>query len=619
MCWALFRNNRMNFLTRLTAESPFFILLQDLFRETKRLAISSLLVMIVLGFLQGIGLLLLIPLLAFLGITDGSPPSGPIATLLSFFFDALGLPRQLLPVLLLYVLLVTTQAALTRWQTVLTSRLNLTFMAALRHSFYVKLTHVRWLFFTRKRLSDFTQMLMTDINQIGSMTNNLLNLGIAGITASAYLALSLYLSWSLTLLTCVCAGVLALLVKHYQKAAHQTGKRTFNYRQALYAALHEHLGGLKVIKSYGAESEHINHFSNTLTALDDEKLRYAYDHSGQSMWLSIGSVVLLSLLLYVAIEVMNLSIAALLMLIFLYARFIPRVTAIQNTLHHLTHALPTFMAFKRLQEELQAAAEPVAQGSKQPIALKHALRFNDVTFRYQPDQLTPTLANISFDVAAGQTTALVGLSGAGKSTVADMVLGLLEPESGHIYVDDLPLAGATIPSWRAHISYVPQDTFLFHDTVRANIQWTHPLATAADIREALRQAAADFVWDLPDGLDTVVGERGVRLSGGERQRIALARALLRKPTLLILDEATSALDTEHEQRIQQAIENLHGNLTILLITHRLSTVRQADHILVLEKGKLIEQGSWNTLMAQPKGRFRSMAEPFDSAPPSPIA
>jgi ATP-binding cassette subfamily C protein len=184
-------------------------------------------------------------------------------------------------------------------------------------------------------------------------------------------------------------------------------------------------------------------------------------------------------------------------------------------------------------------------------------------------------------------------------------MGLVAPTDGTIFIDGRPLAGELVYNWRSSIGYVPQETFLFHDTIRGNLQLVRPNAEEGELWEALRHAAADtFVAAFPDGLDTVVGDRGVRLSGGERQRIALARALLRKPTVLILDEATSSLDTENERRILDAIEGLHGELTMVVIAHRLSTIRRADSIVVLEQGRIVETGTWVSLSQKEGGRFR---------------
>ena len=231
------------------------------------------------------------------------------------------------------------------------------------------------------------------------------------------------------------------------------------------------------------------------------------------------------------------------------------------------------------------------------------VRFDGVAFDYRDDGAAPALGGVDFDIAEGHTTAIVGPSGGGKSTIVDLLTGLLEPTRGRILVDGRPLRPEHLKAWRDAIGYVAQDTFLFHDSVRANLLWAKPDATESDLWDALGlAAAADFVRSLPEGLDTVVGDRGALLSGGERQRLALARALVRQPRLLILDEATSSLDSENETRIQAAIDGLHHRMTIVVITHRLSTVRDADLIHVIDRGRLVESGTWEAL-AVANGRF----------------
>jgi ATP-binding cassette, subfamily C, bacterial len=232
------------------------------------------------------------------------------------------------------------------------------------------------------------------------------------------------------------------------------------------------------------------------------------------------------------------------------------------------------------------------------------------------------LSHVHLTVAARETTAIVGPSGAGKSTIADLLMGLVTPGSGLVTVDGVPLSPEVLRSWRTQIGYVPQETLIFHDTVLANLQWANPDANDEDIWRALALAAADdFVRTLPEGLRTVLGDRGVLVSGGERQRLSLARALLRRPSLLILDEATSSLDSENERRIQAAIEGLHEQITIVVITHRLSTIRNADLIHVIDNGRVVESGSWEAL-ASSGGRFRALCEAqgvplrtFDAAMP----
>jgi ATP-binding cassette, subfamily C, bacterial len=200
---------------------------------------------------------------------------------------------------------------------------------------------------------------------------------------------------------------------------------------------------------------------------------------------------------------------------------------------------------------------------------------------------------------------LIGASGSGKTTLADIAAGLLCPDAGRVLVDGAPLGDAA-PAWRSRIGYVGQETFLIHDTIRANLLWARPDASEAQLRESLRRADAHrFVDALPGGLETVVGDRGACLSGGERQRLALARALLREPALLVLDEATSSLDGASERRVMQAVRALRGRLAILVVTHRLSLLRAGDLVHVLERGGVVESGRCDALLAA-NGRLAAL-------------
>lgn len=269
--------------------------------------------------------------------------------------------------------------------------------------------------------------------------------------------------------------------------------------------------------------------------------------------------------------------------------------------------LPTFETAKQLEKECLAAQEHLPEDDFQKIELKSGVEFRDVSFCYASARDCYAVDKVNFLLVAGTTNAFVGVSGAGKSTLVDLLIGLLKPVEGSILVDNENLQDSLRP-WRSSIGYVPQDSFLLNASIRDNLLWACPKATEEDMWEALQMAAAeDFVRRMANGLETIVGDRGVRLSGGERQRIVLARALLRKPSVLILDEATSSLDMENEKHIQQAIDGLQGKLTIVIVAHRLSTIENADQIFVFEQGKKVEQGTYQLLMDDKNSRFSSLA------------
>jgi ATP-binding cassette subfamily B protein/subfamily B ATP-binding cassette protein MsbA len=240
----------------------------------------------------------------------------------------------------------------------------------------------------------------------------------------------------------------------------------------------------------------------------------------------------------------------------------------------------------------------IRTGGQPFTTLRDAIVLDDVSLRYSPD-LPVALSSIQLRIGRGQTIALVGSSGAGKSSIADLLVGLYDPTGGCILIDGVDLRSIHLASWQNRLGVVSQDTFLFNASIANNISFGVDDASREDIIEAATKAqAAGFIADLPEGYDTKIGERGYRLSGGQRQRISLARAILRKPELLILDEATSALDSQSERLVQQAIEQFERQHTVLVIAHRLSTIVTADIICVLSEGRIVELGRHHELLAQ---------------------
>jgi ATP-binding cassette subfamily B protein len=263
------------------------------------------------------------------------------------------------------------------------------------------------------------------------------------------------------------------------------------------------------------------------------------------------------------------------------------------------------IAIERIHDVIETEPEEnLQQQSRQSLPpIKGNICFEKVTFRYHPESEVNVLENLSFEVKAGQTVALVGRSGSGKTTISKLILGLYPATDGKILIDGQDINSILLRSLRSQIGVVDQDTFLFGGTIRENIGIGQPSATLEEIMEAARQAGADsFIKKLPMGYETQIGEGGGMLSGGQRQRIAIARALLGNPQLLVFDEATSHLDAESERIIQNNLTNIRKNRTTIIIAHRLSTVRNADLILVLDKGVLVEKGTHEELMAK-RGQY----------------
>ncbi|HMX42068.1 MAG TPA: ABC subfamily B transporter ATP-binding protein, partial [Saprospiraceae bacterium] len=268
-------------------------------------------------------------------------------------------------------------------------------------------------------------------------------------------------------------------------------------------------------------------------------------------------------------------------------------------------------ATERIREILRSPTEVEsrARGSRSAGRLRGDISFEGVHFSYPTRADVEVLKGVSLDIPAGKKVALVGQSGAGKSTIMQLLLQFHFPDAGHIRVDGHDLYSYDLASYRHNFAIVPQEVILFGGTIRENILYGNPQASEQQIIEAARQAYAwDFISTFPEGLNTVVGERGIKLSGGQRQRIAIARAILRNPSILLLDEATSSLDAESEKWVQAALDNLMEGRTSIIIAHRLATIRDVDCIYVLEHGRIVEQGTHDELSALPDGAYSSLAK-----------
>jgi ATP-binding cassette subfamily C protein len=547
------------------------------------------------GATEGLGLLLIFPLLDALGVHGGDSTPGRLATSVLSWLQRDGHGPELATLLVLVAATAALQAGISWWQARVAYALEHEFVARERDRLYRAIAGASWTFVSTRRGSDFTHVLTTELQRVGIAAYQLLSLATAATLTVVYALIAIRLSPVMSLLA-LGAGLIPLALTWTPlRASQKGGERVADANASVHAAAIEHLAAAKTARSYGAGERSAQVFAGLANEVAAANAEVIAAHTNQRAFVQISSTVVLAVLLYVAARVLALPSADILVFVFIFARLTPRLSA-----------LPAWTAFTGMLRECVAAAEHPT-GTATPVSFRSLITLDRVTYSY-PHADRPAVADATLQIAAGRVVGLAGPSGCGKTTVADLLLGLLGPDRGSIVIDGAPLTAEGSASWRDQIGYVAQDTFLFHDTVRANLLWAQPAATEDDLRRSLGLAAADrFVGQLPQGLDTVLGDRGVRLSGGERQRLALARALLRHPKLLILDEATSALDSENERAIQESIEGLRGTLTVLVITHRLTTIREADVIYVMDEGRVVESGGWAELL-QRGGRLAKLAQ-----------
>jgi ATP-binding cassette subfamily C protein len=358
----------------------------------------------------------------------------------------------------------------------------------------------------------------------------------------------------------------------------------------IHRSIFDNIGSLKIIKSFAAEERYLSSMESTSAELEQQQIRMA-KFNALTRWVNmVGAAIIFTVLFYSAIERFELPIANLLAMLFIFSRLMPQVSSIQSTIQNLIHQAPTYQDLMARSADLKQWSEVCdSTGQSDAPQFQESIKLENLGYQYIDSQ-GPVLDAINATFKRNQTVAIVGPSGIGKSTLADLISGLLEPSSGQISVDGCAIDDSNRLAWRSRVAYVTQDVFLFHASIRENLIWIcdqSELESNAMLEQELWSvlelaAASDFVKMLPQGLDTVIGDRGVKLSGGERQRLALARALLSKPDVLILDEATSALDNQNELKIRNALVKLDGELTIIIIAHNETTIEHVTQRIVLD-------------------------------------
>ena len=453
-------------------------------------------------------------------------------------------------------------------------------------------------FFQGRRVGEILSRMSSDITVI---QNALVSIPVAvlrqTITLLGALAIIFYLNWKLTGLILLVLPPLMLFARIFGKRLRNLSEKVQDKIAHALVVLEEVASSIKIVKSYTREPYEKKRFENEIESAFEQSIgKVRISSSFGPLILGLTFLVSTILIWYGGQQVMQgTTTPGELAAFFLYALIM--AGPIGTFVKIYTQLQETLGAMRRVNEILDT--KPLVNSPENPVkltSLKGHVCFSEVIFGYEDG--TPVLNNISFDIHPGKTVALIGPSGAGKSTTVQLLLRFFDPQSGKIQIDGNDLKSLDLESYLSQVALVPQETLLFGGTIRENILYGKLDATDTEIIEASKSANAhEFIVEFSNGYDTLVGEKGTKLSGGERQRIAIARALLKNPKVLVLDEATSALDNQSEMLIQDALEKLMAGRTTFIIAHRLSTVHNADKIIVLDKGKIVESGTHKELMA----------------------
>ena len=570
-------------------------LLQAIWKSDRKAFLTILLWNIGVSILSGVGIVMLIPLLNMLEIGDNRLPD---------WFMTLGYPLQVGLLLVGYVLLVTIKTLLSRSLSIRENAFIEETGMALREKLYAVLSGASWESLTARKDADVINLFTSQCGQVSYGIAEVIHFLASIVSAAVQLGIALMMSLPVTALVCVMGACMLAIFMPLRKKSREYGDEMIRLSREFYSELQNQLASVKEVRAYGVEREHAALFESISTAFKTARMKYVRQSSVPGVVYSLAAVVMIALVYLVCTLGLKVETDRLVVLVYVFARLWPVFSGFQGRIQSINSCVPAYEKLIEAMREMQPETD-VAE-TDEDFSRWREIRFDNVHFAYRNSD-EETLRGVSFSLERGEKLALLGRNGAGKTTAVNLLLGFLLPQSGAILVDGKPLEAACIRAWRTQVGYVPQDPLILNASVRENLTRFHPNATEDELIAALRKAMAwGFVSRLPDGLDTVLGDRGVRLSGGERQRIVLARVLLGRPSLIILDEATSALDYESEMAFRKVIQSMSGNAAVVLIAHRLATVRMASRAVVLEGGEVVEQGAIDALVAREGGYLAGM-------------
>ena len=562
------------------------------------------------GLTEGLAVILLLPLLSRVGVAAGSS-QGLVTGLINKSLAFVGATEPL-AILAVIVVVAGLQAVLSialNWWSVKLAR---HYQSRRQLEMFSAFMRAKWSFLTARKAGEMTNAILIESERLGRAFTILLSLVGSLVVALIYLILSLLIAWQVTLSLIACAGIAALAMVQLYRKGYEAGRSLAPLDAELQSALNEQFAGAKFIKASGIDDRASTLIAPLVQKLEDANAFASAAPGTVRGVLEFTGLIGLAIILVLASEGMGVAAGNIVIVLALFGRLFPRLTAVQAQMHYLTGNLHAIEVIDQLQEAAEADAERQDRSAGPlKVDLPTTLSIRDLQIRLGERTV---LDQVNLTLPIPGVVAVVGRSGAGKSTLVHTLLGLVDSSAGSIRLGDHEFAAAPLRAWRRAIGYVPQETILFHASIRDNLTLLKPDASQAEIESAARRAHAyDFIAAWPEGFDTIIGDQGVKLSGGQRQRLGIARALLTSPRLLLMDEAMSALDTESEAELLRTIEDLRREMGILIVAHRLGAVRTADSICVLDAGRVVEAGTWNELMAR-RSRLYALAEAQSLAP-----
>jgi len=556
------------------------------------------------SFIQATSSITVAPVIDLMIHPDLKQASTATITILNWL-DRFSIPKTLLALIIFFLLVTIIKNIITAVSKYILTHIRQQMVKNIILEQYRTFMGANWAFFVSHQQGMLSSSIITETEKVGITFQTLGDMASCGLCVIFYLGVGLYISWKITLMVVILTLGGLVPVFLVGKKVGQVGKISTMKANEFQEAIMESFHAAKLILGYGNQRKSFDKLTKIVDPLISAGFKHVVIRAVTPLAFEpIGFAVIL-LAVYLGWNYLHLNIAELFLLLYVFKMISQYALNIVDLRNYLKNVSPGLEQIHDLRQEAMAMEQ--ATGPKIFDQLKEKIVFQKVCFSYPNNK--QFLTDVNLTILRGRMVAIVGRSGSGKTTLIDVLMGFYRPDRGHYFIDGIPFQEFDIDSWRRKIGYIPQDAFLFNMSIKDNLLWGNDTASQQEIERSLDLSNSnEFVETLPLKEDTIVGDHGVRLSGGQRQRIALARAILRGPQLLILDEATSALDSHSELLIQNSIEKIAGDTTIVTIAHRLSTIRKADYIYVMDHGQVVEEGPFEHLMKIKGGEFLKTAE-----------
>jgi len=573
-----------------------FLLFKKLYWNYRYKLLLLFALSVVSGFLGALGIAAIVPLFTFI-VEGGGVSNNFVSNLITRIFIYLNIDVELISLLIFISSLFVLKAIILWFFGLIRAKVISIYLYQTRSALYKKAIFANWQYLLKHKIGYLENILMTDMNASVVFLKRIISFILKSTSMVMYLVVAFSISAFITSLALGMGAIILVSAKSFIRKSRIYGRENEAFSKAAAHQINENILGIKTIKAANVERKVAEQEVGIFYGLKNLAVKSYMAGSITSQPIEPISVIFISVVFAVSYSAQaSFDFAAFIVIMYLVQNIFVFIESIQGTFHAFNHVLPNVQRVVNFQEEVKNNQE-YASG-KSEFNFKDNLEFRNVSFSHVENQNeSSTLSELTFTIQKGEMFGIIGPTGSGKTTLVDLFLRLFIPTSGNIFLDGRGVDEINVNKWRKAIGYVPQDIFLKNDTIKNNIRFYNNKISEEDIIEASKKANIyDFVKTLPKGFDTIVGERGVFLSGGQRQRIVLAREFAKKPKILILDEATSSLDANSESLIKEAIEKLKGELTIIVISHRLSFITNSDNIIVLRNGKIVESGNPKELL-----------------------